>query len=80
MGSNLRIYFRSFQKVIFEGNFIRAVFIQLKRLVDIYSEFNGASRKLSKSIDETKSRFEVTKKVVNSNSEKGRSNFINLVR
>jgi len=80
MGSNLRIYFRSFQKVFFENNFILVSLIQFKRIIDIFSELNGKSRKISKSINETKSRFEVAKKIMNSDSKKNNSNFINLIR
>lgn len=80
MGFNLRIYFRSFQKVFFEDNFILLALIRIKRIIGIYSEFNGKSRKISKNINETNSKFEVTKNVINSGSKQNNSNLINLIR
>jgi hypothetical protein len=80
MGLNLRIYFRSFQKVFFEDNFILLALLQFKKLIDIYSELNGKSKKITESINETKSKFEMTKKVINSGVKQNNPNFINLIR
>jgi len=80
MGLNLRIYFRSVQKIFFEDNFILIALVQFKRIIDAYSELNGKSRKISKNINETKSKFEVTKKVINSGSKQISHNSINLIR
>lgn len=80
MGFNLRIYFRSFQKVFFEDNPVAIALIQFKRIIDIYSELRGKSKTISKSINETNTKLEVTRKIINSGSSHNNSKSINLVR
>jgi hypothetical protein len=80
MGFNFRIYFRSIQKVFFEDNPVMVAFIQLKRIIEICSEFNGRSRKISTSINQTKSKLEETKKAINLELKQNNFNSINLTR
>ena len=74
---NIRIYTRSFQKILVEDNPIIRIMIEFKKSLEGYFFLSRKSKELSKNIFEERNKFLKTKKIITINSKK---NNINLIR
>jgi hypothetical protein len=78
MRSNPRLFIRSLQNTIIKSNPIVIIFCQIKKMIEISLEIPHKSKKINKSILESKSKLEKAQSIIKLKSEK--TCYINLIR